>query len=129
MKAARGVARALLLALGPLVALGLNGCAMSGEPAADRWGSDLAPAILTTPDVALGKQPMLWVVHQPYPYGWVFYGPSGDLGARPAMLSKDEALRVDPSLAQIEDLPVGWQARRASVQDKWTRSPWTGPSP
>lgn len=129
MKAARGIARSLLLALAPLVALALGGCAMSGEPGPDRWDSDLAPAVLTTPGIALDKAPVLWVVHQPYPYGWIFYGASADLGPRPAMISKAEALRVDPSLAGIEDLPVRWQARRAGVQDKWTRSPWNGSSP
>ncbi|MGH6883529.1 hypothetical protein [Hypericibacter sp.] len=120
MRTARGLVAALFFA----VALG--GCAMSGEAGRDRWDSDLAPAIVTTPDIAQGKAPILWVVHDPYPFGWIFYGPSDDLGPRPAMIAKEEALRIDPSLAGIEDLPVGWQARRASVQDKWTFSALQG---
>jgi hypothetical protein len=120
MRTARGLAASVLLA-------GLlGGCAMSGEPGPDRWDSDLAPAILTTPDIAQDKVPVLWVVHQPYPYGWAFLPPSGDIGPRPAMISKEEALRIDPSLEEIRRLPVGWQARRNSVQDKWTLSPWQG---
>jgi len=117
-------ARSLTVALSLAVALG--GCAMSGEPTRDRWDSDLAPAIVTTPDIAQGKAPILWVVHDPYPFGWIFYGPSDDLGPRPAMIAKSEALRIDPSLAAIKDLPVGWQARRASVQDPWTKSAMPG---
>ena len=121
MRAAHSLAALLLLAAA------LAGCAMSGEAGPDRWDSDLAPAILTTPDIAQDKVPVLWVVHQPYPYGWTFLPPSGEVGPKPAMISKDEALRLDPSLAGVQDLPVGWQARRASVQDKWTLSPWNGP--
>lgn len=120
MRAARGLAAALFLAAA------LGGCAMSGEAGRDRWDSDLSPAIVTTPDIAQGKAPVLWVVHDPYPFGWVFYGPSDDLGPRPAMISKEEALRIDPSLVGVEDLPVGWQARRNSVQDKWTFSAMQG---
>jgi hypothetical protein len=104
--------------------LALGGCAMSGEAERDRWESDLAPAILTTPDIAEGRTPILWVVHEPYPFGWVFYGVNTDLGPRPAMIAKEEALRIDPSLEGIENLPVGWQARRKSVQDKWETLPW-----
>ena len=120
MRAARGLAGALALGVA------LAGCAMSGEAGRDRWDSDLAPAIVTTPDIAEGKAPILWVVHDPYPFGWIFYGPSDDLGPRPAMIAKEEALRIDPSLVGIEDLPVGWQAKRASVQEKWTMSAMPG---
>jgi hypothetical protein len=118
MKPGRGIVAMLLL--GGL----LCGCAMSGEAGRDRWESDLAPSIITTPDIAEGKTPILWVVHEPYPFGWVFYGANTDLGPRPAMLAKEEALRIDPSLEGVENLPVGWQARRKSVQDKWDFSEW-----
>ncbi len=120
LRVMRGLAAALLFATA------LAGCAMSGEAGRDRWDSDLAPAIVTTPDIAQGKAPILWVVHDPYPFGWIFYGPSDDLGPRPAMIAKEEALRIDPSLVGIEDLPVGWQAKRGSVQEKWTLSAMPG---
>ena len=91
MNLARGIGATFLLGLA------LGGCAMSGEAGRDRWESDLAPSIITTPDIAEGKPPILWVVHEPYPFGWVFYGANTDLGLRPAMLAKVEALRIDPN--------------------------------
>jgi len=123
MKAARGVAVALWLGM----SLGLGSCTMSGENESDRWDSSLAPAVITSADIALGRAPVLWVVHQPFPYGWTFYGASDNLGDRPVTLAKQEALKLDPSLEQIVDLPVGWQARRDSATDKWVISEGHGP--
>lgn len=120
MRAARGIAAALFLAVG------LGGCSFSGEAEHDRWDSDAVPALVTTAAIAQGKSPVLWVVHDKYPYGWALYDGSNILGQRPVAITKEDALRLDPSLADIEDLPVGWQARRNSVTDEWARSEWHG---
>ncbi|HWA44665.1 MAG TPA: hypothetical protein VHA10_15720 [Hypericibacter adhaerens] len=123
MRAARFVA----LALGLALLSGLGGCTMSGENASDRWDSDLAPAVVTSADIALGREPILWVVHQPFPYGWTFYGASDSLGDRPVALSKEEALKLDPTLQSLTDLPVGFQAHRNSPAEPWQVSEGHGP--
>jgi hypothetical protein len=121
VRVARGIAAALCLGLA------LGGCALSGEADRDRWDSPAAPAVVTTAAVAQGKAPVLWVVHEKYPYGWALYDGPNAFGQRPVIMTKEEALRLDPSLAEIEDLPAGWQARRDSATGKWLRSEWHGP--
>ncbi len=120
MRAARGLAAALLLGVA------VAGCSFSSEAERDRWDSESAPALVTTAAIAQGKSPILWVIHDEYPYGWALYDGSNIFGQRPVVITKEEALRLDPSLAGIEDLPVGWQARRNSVTDDWLRSEWHG---
>ena len=38
----------------------------------------------------------------------------------------EEAVALDPSLAQLADLPIGWRARRPSAIGGWTREPHCG---
>ena len=35
----------------------------------------------------------------------------------------EEVLRVDPSLVELADLPLGWRAWRRTADDEWIRGP------
>ena len=53
-------------------------------------------------------------------YGWQFLG--SDARAEDAkIISLAEAVELDPSVLQVADLPAGWQARRASLEEPWIR--------
>ena len=34
-------------------------------------------------------------------------------------------VKVDPTVRDLADLPVGWQAERESIGDPWTRKPFS----
>lgn len=95
---------------------------MKEEIDRNSWDSLLDPVVITTELIATGKSSVLWVVHDEGHGGWQLYDSSDLSNQRPLVLPKTEALRVDPTLWEITDLPVGWEAHRSQKGAEWKRN-------
>jgi hypothetical protein len=79
-------------------------------------------AVFTVRDIVEMRRPILIVNHDTEDGAWQFL--TGEpLNMKDAMLvSLSEIVRLDPTVAVLADLPIGWQATRARVGDNWRRS-------
>jgi len=85
------------------------------------WSDPLDPVAITTDSVATKAKPVLLVIHEDGHGGWQFMD-GGDVGgAKPYVIPKDELLKLDPTLKEVTDLPVDWEARRSSASSPWVR--------
>jgi hypothetical protein len=104
-----------------------NRCERAPETEGDRetrmdWMDPLDPVVVTVDEVASGAKPALLVMHDEGHGGWQILD-GDDVAARsPVVVPKDRILAVDPTLREVTDLPVGWQATRKSARDRWMRS-------
>jgi hypothetical protein len=89
------------------------------------WPFDEAPnvAVVTTRQVTEDNAPILLVSHDEEDGGWQFLpgGPVLEENARVVALRRIWLL--DPSVGELADLPMGWQASRSSPLDPWRRAP------
>ena len=86
------------------------------------WDNHLDPIVIVTEAVRQGRQPVARVLHEEGHGGWQMYDDVEPLG-KPVVVPKDEILSLDPSLADIIDLPVGWQAMREGASSQWRTAP------
>ena len=96
----------------------------SGPPPR-RW-SFLDPvdtAALTTVHVLEGRLPVILVAHDSDDGMWQFLCGTSRESKDARIIGLGEMLEIDPSLAEIADLPVGWTARRNAPGQKWHRQP------
>lgn len=84
------------------------------------WDNALDPVVIATEAVAGRQRPIVRVVHEEGPGGWQLYD-AGPLKGKPVVLPKTEAIKLDPTLKGVVDLPVGWEAIRKSPGEPWTR--------
>ena len=79
--------------------------------------------VYTTRQVINAGWPVLVVSHDEEDGEWQFHwgGPLRIAEMKKVTLSR--ILELDPSLAGLTDLPVGWWAHRNSPEQKWERSP------
>lgn len=80
-------------------------------------------ATMTVRDVIEGHSPVLFVVHSEDDGMWQFLtgGPVEMADAR--LVSLEYMWRRDPTLGELADLPVGWQAWRDDANQPWQREP------
>jgi len=90
----------------------------------DGWPFDQAPnaAALTVRSVLEGH-PILHVAHDIDDHGWQFLdGRDADVDEG-RVIGMGEALKRDPTLREIADLPPGWIAWREAPGSPWRRAP------
>lgn len=91
----------------------------------DGWPFDDPPnlAVITTRQVTELRAPILFVSHDEDDEGWQFLtgGPLRDEDARVVALRR--IWMLDPSVGELADLPLGWQASRSTASDPWRRGP------
>ena len=91
----------------------------------ENWPFDDPPnvAVITTRYVTEQGSPILLVSHDEEDGGWQFLpsGPVLEEDARVVALRK--IWQLDPSIAELADLPLGWQASRNTPLDPWRRNP------
>ncbi len=85
------------------------------------WDHPLDPVAITTTAIVKGRLPVRRVRHDDGHGGWQFYDNIKPLD-KPIVIPKDALLEIDPTLAQITDLPLWWEAERNSLGGPWTRS-------
>jgi len=101
----------------------IKGLEVAQQSERDTWNSPLDPVVVTTELVASGKSQVLQVIHEEGHGGWQLHDGSDVSGQPPFILPKIEALRLDPTLQEVTDLPPGWKAERTCKGAKWFRKP------
>ena len=96
----------------------LKGQIMNAE-----WPFDQAPNVtaITTRQVLEDNLPILRVVHYSDDHSWAFTCGTTNDPNDGKMICMEDALKLDPSIATIADLPPGWGAWREKVGDSWNR--------
>ncbi len=83
-----------------------------------------ALAVLVNRDIVRGNAWTAYVSHDADDGGWQFHNASRQALEKDVMvISLREMLDLDPSLAELHDLPLGWYAWREQKDGKWHRSP------
>jgi hypothetical protein len=78
---------------------------------------------ITTRQVMEDGWPILLVTHDADDGAWQFVNGRGDTDTTDSamVVAIEVVLRVDPSLVELADLPLGWHAWRQSAGDEWIR--------
>ena len=87
------------------------------------WPFDDPPnvATYTTVNVLEGSDPILLVCHDADDGAWQFLCGKTNNVKDARVIGLDCAVRLDPSLAQLADLPLGWHAWRGAPDEPWSR--------
>ncbi len=107
------------------------GCERPDEPAdiaspdseRNEWPFDQAPnvAAITTRQVIEDGLPILTVVHYSDDHSWAFLCGTSNATEDGRVIGMGTAMKLDPTLASIADLPPGYSASRSAVGQAWTR--------
>jgi hypothetical protein len=80
-------------------------------------------AAMTVRQIIQGSQPILLVSHDADDGTWQFL-PGGPVRMADGVLVRLQTLlRLDPSISELADLPLGWTAERSAVGQPWRRQP------
>jgi hypothetical protein len=80
-------------------------------------------AVLSNVGVVREGRPILLVTHDEDDGMWQFLdGVSPPLSEHAMIVGLGEVVKIDPSVAELADLPVGWKATRRGPGAPWTRS-------
>ena len=90
-----------------------------------RWPFDAPPNTLTytTVNVLERRAPILLVTHDLDDGAWQFHCTKTLAVEDARVIGLDCALGLDPSIAELADLPRGWRASREHPGGPWTREP------
>lgn len=78
-------------------------------------------AVFTTKSVASGAEPILAVYHDSDDGAWQFIGAEDASEENGSLVSLQHVVNLDPSVAALADLPLGWRAWRESKGSPWRR--------
>ena len=78
-------------------------------------------AVFTVTRIVKLGHPILFVRHDEEDGAWQFHDGGPAASADAMLVSLAYMLKRDPSLAQLADLPLGWQAPRDSATGPWKR--------
>ena len=95
-------------------------------PTARPWDDPHDVAVTTTQEVIDGKLPVVFVTRDEGVGGmggWQFLDAAPLDQREPVCIAKEDLLKLDPTLAEVTDLPVGWFAKRESPGGPWERGP------
>jgi hypothetical protein len=99
----------------------LTGCGHAETEKGMEWSDPLDPVVITTDEVIMQAKPILLVIHDAGQAGWQFMDGSDVTGKKPRVVTKDQLMKIDPTIKGVTDLPVGWEARRESASSSWSR--------
>ncbi len=85
------------------------------------WNHPFNVAVISLDEVVNGSRDVLLVMHDEGHGGWQFYDGDDVSGRPPAVVPRELILSLDPTLADVIDLPVGWLARRPARGQPWQR--------
>lgn len=77
-------------------------------------------AVITLEKIIKRESPILYVTHDEDDGMWQFL--DGD-EEEVRLLSLKQIISIDPSLIQLSDLPLGWNAWRDNKDREWIRAP------
>ncbi len=80
-------------------------------------------AVLTIKRIKREGYPILRVIHDKEDGGWQFLD-NGFVSEEDALVvSLGSITQLDPTIFELADLPLGWQAERIAPKTLWQRSP------
>ena len=68
------------------------------------------------------ERPVLLVIHETDGDWQLLCGGDHDVGETPHVVGVGHLLDRDPSLQELADLPLGWEAERESADASWQRT-------
>jgi hypothetical protein len=77
--------------------------------------------VITTKDIISGKKPILLVSHDYEDGMWEFLDNDNVDEKSARIVSLAEILKIDSSLNDLHDLPLGWIAHRDNIKDFWKK--------
>ena len=72
------------------------------------------------------RKPILHVCHDSDDGSWQFLTGEPAETAEAMLVALKEIVDLDPSVLELADLPLGWQALRPNDRSAWTRSQMAG---
>jgi hypothetical protein len=89
----------------------------------DAWPFADAPntVCVTTIHVMHRSQPILFAFHDAEDGDWQFHADGPKSMSDCLLVCISTVFRHDPTIAEVADLPLGWQATRMAVGQPWTR--------
>lgn len=102
----------LLMAIMPIAAAG---------QAAKKFPDDPKTAVFTTKYVVDQKKVITYVSHDAEDGAWQFLSDEAieDYVTVARVISLEQVIKLDPTLLEVADLPLGYFAERKSKKDKW----------
>jgi hypothetical protein len=79
-------------------------------------------ATITVRQITSRQQPILLVCHDEEDGSWQFLTGGAFNMADAMVVALKEIVQLDSSVSELSDLPLGWQASRASPKHAWIRS-------
>jgi len=80
-------------------------------------------AVITLKSILHAGSPILHVVHDAEDGGWQFLGWDEAREDDATIVALRTVARLDPSIPELSDLPLGWHAWRRGRDDRWRRAP------
>ena len=87
------------------------------------WPFDQAEnvAAITSKFVLEENYPILHVVHYSDDHSWAFTCGTTDNSEDGRVIAMSQAVKLDPTICELADLPPGWGASRDKVGAEWNR--------
>jgi hypothetical protein len=85
------------------------------------WGDRRDHEVITLSEVTTSSHPILFVVHRGYTKNWIVTDRPWGKIKDPIEFSKEQIIRIDPTIEEVTDLPIGWIAHRTSKDAPWQR--------
>jgi|SRR5262245_46705987 len=79
-------------------------------------------AVFSTKGVTQGREPILFVTHDAEDGEWQFLGARGAAEDEASLVALSTIVKLDRTVAELADLPLGFVARRDSASAPWRRS-------
>jgi hypothetical protein len=94
----------------------------------DGWRFQDPPnvASFTVRQIVREGAPILLVCHDAEDGGWQFLTGGPVLIEDAMLVALSTILKLDGSVGELADLPLGWQAKRESANADWVREPYEG---
>ena len=80
-------------------------------------------AVFTLNRIVRGESPILRVMHDEEDGGWQFLDNDEVAIEEASLVCLREIARLDPSILELADLPLGWVAERVGPGEPWQRAP------
>jgi hypothetical protein len=80
-------------------------------------------AAFTIEDIISGKRPVLYVGRDVSDGSWLFSGGGEVTADEIRLVSLADVMKIDASLNELVDLPLGWYAERPTPEAPWVREP------
>lgn len=85
------------------------------------WNDTRDYLVTTTKSISDKRMPILRVRHKANVGAWTFDSDSSLLNEIPVALPKSEIIELDPTIRNVLDLPLGWEAIRKNKDSRWVR--------